>query len=1379
MTRKRLVWTFLISCAAVLVAVAIGAVLILQSSWFYNKVRERIIAEAQKATGGRVELESFRFDWHRLRAEVQGFTLHGKEPGDRPPLLRASQVAVGLKLVSAMKRDVDVEYLDITEPHVYLIVNPDGSTNLPSPGTAKDPNSRPLDPLFRLAAAQFALHRGIFEIESRTATPFEAHGRNLELALLFDRLNSAGPQYRGTLAMQPLEVQAPGIAKTDLDLSLDVTVARNRIGITRANVTTGKTAVQFSGSIDDLQSPHGEFQYKASAAVPDASRIFDVRQLERGTVQSQGTVTWAGGSVYKLTGDLHAVDVAYRSSSVQLRNSRADGAVSITPGLVELRGLRFSTSAGGVGTCKDGVWPCPTALSGNIGTAEIRGRNVELRALVVGLLGGEFRGQASLANLDRFTVNGDVSRIDARRAVAVYSAAALPWDGLVSGQTHLEGRLQRSSELRAQVDLALAPAPGGTEVHGQLAATYDMAGNRIEVGHSTLSLPATSAEMSGVIGSRLAVHLETRDLNDILPVAGKGAADLPVKLQNGSMVFDGAVTGSLDHPQVSGHVRVTNAVYSGEAIDAFAGDVEAVEDNLRVRNIAVSRDNLRGTGQVAVALHNWKLEDSSLIDGSGATSGAPVKDLAALVTTKPIPVSGTLAATAQVNGTIDNLLVNADLDVTKGDLQGEPFDHFSGHVRYTPRQIDVTKGLVSAADKTAQVSATFDHAAQVFDTGRLRFAVSTNGLPVEQIETLRASYPDVKGTVQATATGTIDLAPAKNGELGYRIAELQADVSGKGLQLTGQSLGDLHLTANTQGQQLRAHLESAVANSTVRGDGAWKLEGDYSGSATITFSRVDFGALRQWLQPSRGTEALPFAGFAEGQLNIEGSLLKPQASHAELRIPTLEISGEPPSGPRPAAAPAALTLRNSGPIVATLTNSVVTVTSAHLVGRDTDLSLTGKVSLNDKSPLDLRVNGQVDLAITRDFDRDLISTGKISADATVRGTLASPQVSGRVAFQNATFQVSDLPNGISSANGVILFTGDRATIQSFTGETGGGTIRLTGFAAYAGGPLAYRLHASVNEVRIRYPEGVSTVANANLNFTGTSDRSMLAGTVTILRTGFNPQSDVSSIMAASAEPVRTPSVRSGILGGMNFDIQIQTAPDIQVQSTLTQDIAVEANLRLRGTFSNPAVLGRINVTQGQVIFFGTKYNINQGSIAFYNPVRIEPVLDIDLETKARGIDVTLTVSGLLGKLNLTPRSDPPLQFNEIVALLATGRTPTNDPTMLAQQATAPNSWQQMGASALLGQAIASPVTGRLQRFFGVSRLRIDPTLPGIEYNPQARLTLEQQVTSDITFTYITNVTNSNPQVVQVEWAFAKQWSVVALREENGMFGIDFYFKKRF
>jgi translocation and assembly module TamB len=103
----------------------------------------------------------------------------------------------------------------------------------------------------------------------------------------------------------------------------------------------------------------------------------------------------------------------------------------------------------------------------------------------------------------------------------------------------------------------------------------------------------------------------------------------------------------------------------------------------------------------------------------------------------------------------------------------------------------------------------------------------------------------------------------------------------------------------------------------------------------------------------------------------------------------------------------------------------------------------------------------------------------------------------------------------------------------------------------------------------------------------------------------------------------------------------------------------------------------------------------------------------------------------------------------------------------------------MGASALLGSAIANPVAGRLQRFFGVSKLRIDPTITGVENTPQARVTLEQQVSPSVTFTYISNVTTSNPQVIRVEWALSREWSAVALREENGLFGLDFVYKRRF
>jgi translocation and assembly module TamB len=716
------------------------------------------------------------------------------------------------------------------------------------------------------------------------------------------------------------------------------------------------------------------------------------------------------------------------------------------------------------------------------------------------------------------------------------------------------------------------------------------------------------------------------------------------------------------------------------------------------------------------------------------------------------------------------------VEVTHGVVEGEPFDRVVAHVSYSTRSLEASSGAIEAGAKQVRFSALYSHNPGDLATGHLKFQTSTNPMPLDQIRTLAQARSGIAGTVRATVGGDVDIRPARPGQRGFAVAGLQADITAEGLRLAGQTFGEARLTAASQGGTLRAHLDSDFAGSTIHGDGSWRLEGDYPGSATLAFSGLDFVRVRDWVAPSTSGPA-PFAGAAEGELRIDGAILQPAALKAELRIPKFEL------GPAPGAAPAnatqPFTLHNTGPIVVTMANNVVTVESAHLEGRGTDVTVAGKATFETGNPLDLRVNGRVDLGILQVIYPGIGAAGSVTVTATVRGALDTPQIGGRMEVRDGALTLADFPNGLSQVSGIILFAGNRATIQSLNGETGGGKIELAGFAGVAGGQTVFQLHANAKEVRVRYPAGVSTVVDASLNLTGSAERSMLAGSITVLRTGFNPQSDFSSVLVSSAGPVETPSESGGPLGGLNFDIAIRTSPDVQVESSLTQDVGMEANLRLKGTVSNPGVQGRINITQGQLLFFGTRYTINQGSIAFYNQAKIEPVIDVDLETKAKGIDVILNVSGTPGKLNLTPRSDPPLQFSEIVAFLATGAAPTTDPTLLTESSTAPQSWQQMGTSALLGQAIASPVTGRLQRFFGISRLRIDPTLPGVENNPQARVTLEQQVTADITFTYITVINSSNPQVVSVEWDLGKQWSVSALREENGVFGIDFFVKRRF
>ena len=98
---------------------------------------------------------------------------------------------------------------------------------------------------------------------------------------------------------------------------------------------------------------------------------------------------------------------------------------------------------------------------------------------------------------------------------------------------------------------------------------------------------------------------------------------------------------------------------------------------------------------------------------------------------------------------------------------------------------------------------------------------------------------------------------------------------------------------------------------------------------------------------------------------------------------------------------------------------------------------------------------------------------------------------------------------------------------------------------------------------------------------------------------------------------------------------------------------------------------------------------------------------------------------------------------------------------------------------MAGVCNIAPDSGRLQKFFGVSHIKIDPQLTDVTIVPQARLTMEQQVSSDVTLTYITNLEIANQQIVRIEWDFSRKWSAVALRDENGAFSIDFQYRKRF
>ena len=76
------------------VVAVVLCVVIVQSPWFHDGVRARILREIESATGGRAEIASFSLQWREMRAEVRGLVVHGLEGAGEPPLVRAESVAV-------------------------------------------------------------------------------------------------------------------------------------------------------------------------------------------------------------------------------------------------------------------------------------------------------------------------------------------------------------------------------------------------------------------------------------------------------------------------------------------------------------------------------------------------------------------------------------------------------------------------------------------------------------------------------------------------------------------------------------------------------------------------------------------------------------------------------------------------------------------------------------------------------------------------------------------------------------------------------------------------------------------------------------------------------------------------------------------------------------------------------------------------------------------------------------------------------------------------------------------------------------------------------------------------------------------------------------
>jgi translocation and assembly module TamB len=1333
--RKRLLIAAAILAGALLVLV-VGFLLLIRSPWFHEQVRARIVYEVEKATGGRVELGSFVFDWKTLEACAENFTLHGKELASEKPLFHAKAIRVGLKVISAWRRDIDIASLVVDHPAVNILVAADGSTNIPVPPGARA-RRNPLEQIIALEIGHINLQDGLVRYDSQTI-PLDLKGERVQARLDYDRERQ---RYTGQVSAGPVAVRTAGIKPFSVNsVTASVAAAGNNILISRAHAALNRSWVDASGSIDDFKNLRAAFAVKAKGAMSEIGPIVKSPLLPQGNGEFSGTVRLGGARPIEIAGVVQGQGLGYSYQGWTVKEATARARVHFTTEHTELSDLR------------------------------------------VNALGGAFRGRADLENLRRFRVKGNVDGFSLARLSQGKLDKPLPWSGTVSGPLEMEGQIDRAriAGTRISAKFGIAPREGGVPLSGLVDLGYEQRDGSVRFGPSWLQTPSTHLNFDGVAGDKLHAGVVSSNLNDVIPALALFSENppdrLPLELKPPAEArFDGFVLGKLDDPHITGHATLGSFVYEGKTIDAVSADINAGRDSIRADALNLAMGSLRLEGEGTLGLREWRLPDDPAVDGKLSVHNADLKSLL-FENGHDIPVRGVVDATVAFHGTLSDRQGSGKVQGVNLYLGDQHFDQGTADVSYAGATMTVSSGQLRSGNSKVALTGTWTHSKDTWKSGTVEGTISTAGFPLSGIAAVQNAEMQVDGALDVTGT----FSAAFDGKT-TRVTGVNGRLNLHDLRYQDAALGSVALNAVTQSGRVKVAGSGSLRESKISGNAVIELAGDYPGGGEFTLSRLDLADLEPFLS-GQYPNGLPVRGFLTARATLGGAVLAPEGIRAQVQVDAVEIRPrERESLGAQLTTPADLVLRNSGPLALSVDRKGITIQRAEFVARNTDFFASGSLAFGSKNPWDLKLTGKIELAILDSFNRDIRATGVSTIDATVRGAFGQPQVNGRMELANASFSLRGVPNGIDKANGVILFDRNRANIEKLTAQTGGGEISLGGFVGL-GNEMVYRLQAKANRVRVRYPEGVSTTVDADLSLTGTSSRSLLSGTVSVVRSGFTPRTDLAGLLAQAGKPVPAPATPNEFLQGLQFDVKVVTAPNSEFQTALTRNLQMEASLRLRGSPAKPILLGTVRVNRGEIQFFGNKYIINRGDISFFNAARIEPIVNMDLETRQRGVTVNINFSGPIDKLNVTYRSDPPLQPSEIIALLTVGRSPAStDPTIASglQQVQGNQSLFQSGANSLLGAALTAPVSGRLERFFGVSSVKIDPQLTGIDNTPQSRLTLEQQISNDVTLTYVTNLNRSQQQLVRLEWDLTQEWSVVAVRDENGVFGIDFQWRRRF
>jgi translocation and assembly module TamB len=929
----------------------------------------------------------------------------------------------------------------------------------------------------------------------------------------------------------------------------------------------------------------------------------------------------------------------------------------------------------------------------------------------------------------------------------------------------------RDADTRLNLSLTTPSKTAANEIplHGQVDLIYKGAHDDLEVTQLHAVTPASELDAAGSLSANPSLHftVTSHNVKEVTPLlqAAFMSQNLPFVI-HGWATLSGIASGKLSALAVNGNLAAYDfdtklpgqerTAVRAVHWDALSAAVQISNSHLGAHNGVLVHNHTRIRFNASSALNHGRFATDGPFAADFDVRNADVAEVNQL-TGLNRPLSGMVNLTGNMSGTRENIRGDGHLEFSSGSIYSvaiplakSDWEIAGDEVRFNNLQVAVFDSNLSGS---AAINTSDIHFSGT-DWAKSRFHFDLAG------KNLRLSHLPRMQNSRFRADGIADFTLRASGSV--EKPALEAHVHLKDLAFDQQRVGDFYVDAVTRGRQLELNAHSEFEKAVLTIGGSVGLDHDFPADLSLAFNHLDADSLLRVYFPGKGVGQSRVAGT----LHVRGPLRNPSSLKAFAEIQTLNVDMEH------------VHLQNVGPLRFEVADQTMLLEDFHLSGSGTDFTAHGQAHLAGARELDVQMEGSVNMGLLQSFYPKILARGNLGINLTAQGTMSQPIMRGRLEVKNTFVSHNDFPSGLSDLNGALSFEGNRVQIDHLSGTTGGGVIALNGTATYQSGALLLDLGATAQDVRLRYPPGVSSTANANLRLTGSTNAALLSGDVVVTKLAITPGFDFGAYIERNRQSIVLTQSES-LQSRLKLDVHVATTPELQMQTAIAR-LSGNADLRLRGTAERPAILGRVEVLEGEVTFNGTKYSLDRGDVTFANPAKTQPVIDLQATTRVRDYDITVQLRGdasVANGVKVTWQSEPQLPEADVIALLALGRTQEES------AAAAQGGGFGFGGDAsnlLINEALNSTLNSRLQKLFGASRVKIDPQGLASETNvirgPQ--VTVEQEVASKLTLTYSTNVSVSNQQIIQAEYHLTRNVSIVALRDQNGVVSFDFKLRRR-